>query len=373
VLKSFLNKKPLFYKKINFKTIQKSWDILRDYIKLPYVIHIVGTNGKGTTGRFLSHFLVEKNYKTLHYSSPHILEFNERIWINGNNSTNKQLNNTHQKLLKILPKNLIEKLTYFEYTTLIALYLSKNFHYLILEAGLGGEFDATNVVKNNLTLVTPIGFDHTEFLGHSIKKIATTKLKSCDDSFIISKQIYKKDIKKVKQKILKNKKEIVFKQNLPMPKKYQKLPKYLQDNLMLSLNVLDFLKIDTKGLTLPILFGRCQKLTKNITIDVGHNVLASKVLLKHFKGKKLNLIYNSYKDKKYKKILKTLKPIIKVVEIIKIKDKRVVKYNKLNKVCKNLSIKVKKYDKIQFKKKYLVFGSFKVIEKFLKKEKFDKK
>ena len=69
----------------------------------------------------------------------------------------------HHKLQSILTKELLEKLTYFEYTTLLALYLSDQEDYLVLEAGLGGEFDATNVVKNDLTIVTTLGLDHQNF------------------------------------------------------------------------------------------------------------------------------------------------------------------------------------------------------------------
>ena len=100
---SFLNKKELFYDKIDYNVILQSWNILKHHITLPYVIHIVGTNGKGSTWRYLAHILYEKKYKVLHYSSPHILEFNERIWINGKDSTNEQLESAHIKLQKILP------------------------------------------------------------------------------------------------------------------------------------------------------------------------------------------------------------------------------------------------------------------------------
>src|SRR5574344_1461603 len=82
-LKEFLEHKTLYYDKIDYSYIKKSADILLSHIKLPFTIHIVGTNGKGSTGRFLAFYLYKNGYKTLHYSSPHIKEFNERIWLNG--------------------------------------------------------------------------------------------------------------------------------------------------------------------------------------------------------------------------------------------------------------------------------------------------
>jgi dihydrofolate synthase/folylpolyglutamate synthase len=368
-LSSFLNKKELFYNKIDYNVILQSWNILKHHITLPYVIHIVGTNGKGSTGRYLAHILYEKKYKVLHYSSPHILEFNERIWINGKDSTNEQLESAHIKLQKILPINILNKLTYFEYTTLLAFVLSDSLDYLVLEAGLGGEFDATNVVKNNLSLFTTIGYDHTEFLGNTIEKIVTTKIKSCNNGYIFGKQIFQNEITKVKNKILKEKLQIPLKTNFNLPNEALNLPEYLKDNLYLALSALKYLNIDIDNFTIPRLFGRYQKLTSNITIDVGHNTLAATVLLNEFKNQKVILVYNSYKDKNYQQILENLKPIIKKVQILKINDDRMIKYVKLKQICEKLNIVVEDYKKINTKQKYLVFGSFKVVEEFLKRYK----
>ena len=364
---SFLNNKPLYYEKIDYNIVVKAWNILTSHINIPYVIHIVGTNGKGSTGRYLSHILANNGYKTLHYSSPHILKFNERIWINGDDSTTLQLNTAHQKLQNLLPKDLIDKLTYFEYTTLIALILSDNLDYIVLEAGLGGEFDATNVVTNDLTLITTIGLDHTEFLGDTIEKIAKTKMRSCDNKYILGVQV-SLDVQSAKQEVLMNKQEIKLINNIEIIKDIKKLPKYLQKNLQIVLTTLQYIKPnETFDYTLPILFGRCQHLTPNITIDVGHNSLAATVLLREFYNQKIILIYNSYKDKNYQEILQILRPIIIEVQIIIIDDNRMVKEDNLMTICNDLDINVKKYDKIDYNNQYLVFGSFKVVEEFLKK------
>ena len=78
----------------------------------------------------------------------------KRIWINGKDSTDLELDFGHEKLQNILSPELLDKLTYFEYTTLLGLLLSSERDYVVLEAGLGGEFDATNVVKNDLSVLT---------------------------------------------------------------------------------------------------------------------------------------------------------------------------------------------------------------------------
>ena len=370
---SFLKNKTLYYDKIDYEIIKLSWNILKNHIKLPFVIHIIGTNGKGSTSRFLAHYLYKKHYKVLHYSSPHIFKLNERIWINGSNSTDETLELAHIKLQDLLDKNLLAKLTYFEYMTLLALILSKDMDYILLEAGLGGEFDATNVVKNDLTLVTPIDFDHQDFLGNTIRQIASTKLRSCDTKMILSHQAHKEvydiayDIKK--NLYLKHNKKIDIK-ILKDINKYtlkKKFALYLMQNLHLAIEAIHNLQIN---LNLELfedveIFARFYKFRKNIIIDVGHNVLAAQALYEELKDKKIILIYNSYVNKDYKQILSILKPIIREIFILEIKDKRIVNKEILVKTCQELELNIKQNISFKDDEEYLVFGSFLTVEKFL--------
>lgn len=373
-LEQVLNHKTMYYEKIDFSIIKKSYEILSKYISLPYLIHIVGTNGKGSTGRFLAFYLWKKSFKTLHYSSPHILKFNERIWINGKDSKDFELNFASRKIQEYLPLKLLEKLTYFEYTTLLAFVLSDGLDYLILEAGLGGEFDATNVAPSDLSLITTIDLDHESFLGNTVKEIARTKMRSVDTKMLIGYQIHEEvyDVSKLVKKELKDEfnRDIVI-QSVKEFNKYKlnkKFANYLRTNLHLVIEVLKELKIeiDIKIFDEVKLFGRCEKIANNITIDVGHNILAAKVLVKEFENKKINLIYNSYSDKDYKQVLSILKPIIKKIIIIDIDDKRIVDKNNLLEICQNLNIIVSNIEKIEKDEEYLVFGSFLVVEKFIK-------
>ena len=293
-LEEFLKYKTLYYDKIDFSFVKSSWDKLSKKIKLPFVIHIVGTNGKGSTGRFLAHYLHKIDFKVLHYSSPHIMKFNERIWINGSDVSDEKLELAHQFLQNLFEIELLEKLTYFEYTTLLAFYLSKDFDYLVLEAGLGGEFDATNVVENNLSLITTIGLDHQSFLGNSVEEIAATKMRSVDNKMLIGYQVFDDVIKTaydVKKQILEQRKrniEIIEVKEFEKYKLNDKFASYLKRNLHLVIACLNELKIpiDTQLFDDVPLFGRCQKIASNITIDVGHNPLAATVIVKEFESKK---------------------------------------------------------------------------------------
>lgn len=372
-LSKFLEFKTLYYDKIDFSTVKSSWDLLSKKISLPFVIHIVGTNGKGSTGRFLSHYLNKSNYKVLHYSSPHIIKFNERIWINGSDVSDYDLENAHKFLQELYPINLLEKLTYFEYTTLLSFYLSKDCDYLVLEAGLGGEFDATNVVPNDLSLITTIDLDHQSFLGNTVEEIAQTKMRSVDNTMILGYQIHDSVYKtalKVKDQILSERNKKITINSINKFDKYKlnnKFASYLKRNLHLVIACLEELKIE---LNLEFfddveLFGRCQKISKNITIDVGHNPLAARVLKEEFKNKKITLIYNSYKDKDYEEVLRILKPIINKIIIIELDDKRIVSKNNLLEIIDKLNIMKEDIVKINDNEEYLVFGSFLVVEKFL--------
>ena len=372
-LEEFLKYKTLYYDKIDFSFVKSSWNKLSTKIKLPFVIHIVGTNGKGSTGRFLAHYLHKKDFKVLHYSSPHIMKFNERIWINGFDVSDENLELAHHFLQDLFEIELLEKLTYFEYTTLLAFYLSKDFDYLVLEAGLGGEFDATNVVENNLSLITTIGLDHQSFLGNTVEEIAATKMRSCDNKMLIGYQVFPEVIKtayEVKKQILEQRNreiEIIEVKDFNKYPINEKFASYLKRNLHLVIACLNELNIpiDTQLFDDVPLFGRCQKIASNITIDVGHNPLAATVIAKEFENKKITLIYNSYADKDYEEVLKILKPIIKKVVIIDLDDKRIVKKEELQKVIKQLNITNEETIKIEENEEYLVFGSFLVVEKFL--------
>lgn len=371
-LQEFLQYKTLYYDKIDFTIVHKAWKQLETNIDLPYVIHIVGTNGKGTTGRYLASYFNDIGYDVLHYSSPHIVKFNERIWINGSDVNDHTLQITHEKLLNILDKELLEKLTYFEYTTLLALFLSDKKDYIVLEAGLGGEFDATNVIQNDLSLITTIGLDHQSFLGNSVEQIALTKMKSCDKTMIIGSQVFDEvfDVARTLNDIT-----LYTLDDFDPISKIEGVPQYLQKNLQLVGAALQYLNIplDIDKFKKQQIKGRFEKLTSNIIVDVGHNPLAAQAIFEELNcnncitNNKVTLVYNSYEDKDYCEVLKVLKPSIEYVEIISIDDSRIVELEKLQKCLEKLNIEYKIFEEIDEEKNYLVFGSFLVVEEFLKK------
>jgi dihydrofolate synthase/folylpolyglutamate synthase len=375
-LEAFLAQKPLYYKEIDYNRFPKIWEKYKRSFKLPKIIHIIGTNGKGSTGRFLAHYLWKRGVDTGHYSSPHILKFNERIWINGKDVSDAELEKHHQKLCKTLAQNDLEAMSYFEYTTLLALSLFEKMHFVIMEAGLGGEYDATAVFKKDLTIVTPIGIDHESFLGKNIEQIAKTKLNAVQKFAILGKQ--QKEVYRI-AKEYSRKRGIEFfrytyfytKEEMAKARRTirnMQLPSFFVDNLLLGLTGAKFFGFDIKWREMEDLqlFGRMQKIAPNITIDVGHNPLAAKAILQSYKNRQIVLVYNSYEDKDYLQILEILKPIIKRVEILPIYNQRIEDQEKLKQAITSLSIPHDKFEGIREDENYLVFGSFSVVEEFLK-------
>lgn len=376
-LYDFLDNKPLYYTEIDYMRMPRIYEKIKQYFAVKKVIHVIGTNGKGTTGRFLATALVNRGFRVGHYTSPHILKFNERIWLDGYDVSTDILESSHQSLQALLTKQDLDSLSYFEYTTFLAMLVFDSCEYVVLEAGLGGEHDATAVFKKDLTLVTPISYDHEAFLGSDIKSIVNEKLNAIQNNAILATQnhqeVYDKaqDLKTKYQYNIYQLEDILSQEdrkNIALISEELSLVTYLEENLKLSIAALKFFSIayEVGDFKNAKLFGRLTNITENIIVDVGHNPLAASSIFKALKGKKYILVYNTYKDKDYKKILTLLKPLVSIVEIISIDDERIETSDKLQSVLKDLEIKYTFFNKIDENQKYLVFGSFAVVEEFLR-------
>lgn len=143
--------------------------------KVPGII-VAGTNGKGSVSASISAVLCEAGYKTGLYTSPHLINLNERIRINGEKIKEKELTDYIERVRSASEKSAVEP-SYFEVLTACAyLYFADNDNdFNILEVGLGGRWDATNVIKPLVSVITNISADHTEYLGDSLSEIAAEK------------------------------------------------------------------------------------------------------------------------------------------------------------------------------------------------------
>ncbi len=327
------------------------------HLNIPPVIHVAGTNGKGSTIAYIKAGLESKGDKVHVFTSPHLINITERIQIAGKIISKKYFELLLAECIKINDR---EELSFFELITAVAfLAFSRNkADWTILEVGLGGRLDSTNVIKkSHLSIITPIALDHQEFLGSKIKKIALEKggIIKENSNLVISKQpssalkvlkkisknrncditIYGRDYKNKKNKktflYSTNEKKIIF--PLPLLKGSHQI-----DNATVAITALRKLNCRKKNLidALTNVYwpGRLQKIEKGkfspknlgidgkIFIDGGHNASAGVSLSKWIKFQKKEskfyIIIGMMKNKNIEKFLKPLNSYINKLVAINI-------------------------------------------------------
>lgn len=178
---SYINDKEKFGSRLGLDSIGKLLEFLGNPQDRLKIIHIAGTNGKGSTSSYISNCLIEAGYNVGLFTSPFLERFNERIQINGKDIPDEDLGLITSLIKKAADKMVEEGLehpTTFEIVTAIAFayYAERSPDYVVLEVGLGGRFDSTNIIKTSLaSVITTIDFDHIKELGDTLGKIAYQK------------------------------------------------------------------------------------------------------------------------------------------------------------------------------------------------------
>lgn len=309
-------------------------------------IHIAGTNGKGSCTEVISNILINQGYKVGKFLSPHLIRYNERISIDNKEITDLQIENLIielQPLIEEYNKKEEKKVTFFELITIMALlYFYRNdVDFVVLEVGLGGLYDCTNIVTNVIaSIITSIGYDHMSILGDTLEKIAYQKagiikknsyciINSTDESI---NNIFINECKRKNNKLyIVNLEDI---KNYKYTNKYQYFDyKNLKNlctnlkgrvqiaNVCLCLEVIFILKklgyklsikSIRKGLKTIIHKGRMEEVSKKplIIFDGAHNEPAIKKLQEniemYYKDKKRLYIISILKSKDYAKMLKLI-------------------------------------------------------------------
>ena len=149
-------------------------DVLKNPEEKFVSIHVGGTNGKGSTSHIISSILQEAGYKVGLYTSPHLKNFTERVRINGEEISEKYVADFITKNILFLKK---QQLSFFEMTVGLAFdyFASQKVDIAIVEVGLGGRLDSTNIISPEVSVITNIGYDHTQFLGDTLPEIAFEK------------------------------------------------------------------------------------------------------------------------------------------------------------------------------------------------------
>lgn len=528
-IKEFLQNRPIYYKKIDYERFPRAYAAIKDKIPLKNVIQIIGTNGKGSTGRFLANAIAAAGFSVGHYTSPHVFKLNERIYLGGRiaqspvfalnsdasnfkneqnsasasnftekqnsakmqnfanrensaskisisnlqnsttqnlhseqnsalqsfvsttqnfcskhnfiaqnsidtqnsastqnlwnsqdlklsseqnlklspeqnfksplrsnfksaqssppislgrDATDEELDFAHEFLQESLPAEFKNSLSYFEYLTLAAAVLFRDCDYCVIEAGMGGEFDATSSFGRMLSLFTPIGTDHLGMLGQNLEQIAHTKLITMDKEAILSDEMGEVPLRIARQIAEQKGTRLGFASDfLDASQRAQiaefcahnNLPKFQISNLALALAAMKFLNLKFEISQLPPLNlrGRMEVLAPNLRVDVGHNELAAqqvaREIIEIYRGKKIVLIYNAFADKDVAAVLRTLVPVVERVEIFsyEVADREMAA-EAIIRALDALKIPHSPFrGELRADEEYLVFGSFHLVENFI--------
>ena len=517
-IKEFLQNRPIYYKKIDYERFPRAYAAIKDKIPLKNVIQIIGTNGKGSTGRFLANAIAAAGFSVGHYTSPHVFKLNERIYLGGRiaqipvfalnsdasnfkneqnsasasnftekqnsakmqnfanrensasqisisnlqnsttqnlhseqnsalqsfvsttqnsidtqnsasiqnlwnsqdlkssseqnfnfspeqnfksplrsnfksaqsslpislgrDATDEELDFAHEFLQANLPAEFKDSLSYFEYLTLAAAVLFRDCDYCVIEAGMGGEFDATSSFGRTLSLFTPIGTDHLGMLGQNLEQIAHTKLITMDKEAILSDEMSEVPLRIAQQIAEQKGTNLRFAAELLSESEqaqiaefcaHNNLPKFQISNLALALAAMKFLNLKFEIPQLPPLNlrGRMEVLAPNLRVDVGHNELAAqqvaREIIEIYRGRKIVLIYNAFADKDVAAVLRALAPVVERVEIFnyEVADREMAA-EAITRALDALKIPHSPFrGELRAEEEYLVFGSFHLVENFI--------
>ncbi|WNC73503.1 bifunctional tetrahydrofolate synthase/dihydrofolate synthase [Thalassotalea psychrophila] len=369
------------------------------------IITVSGTNGKGTTCAFIENALQSEGHSVAVYSSPHIEKFNERLRINNVLVDDKSL---------IAAFNRIEQtrqeisLTYYEYTTLAALLIAEQVkpEYLILEVGLGGRLDATNVIDTDVAVITSIDLDHQAFLGDTREAIGyekvgiargNTPLVIGDLDIPLSVKNYCNEIGCLTK--IRNKDFHLFSEGLANAWQWQSedtllknlpVPFIPRDNVATALMVLSELGIDLNSkqvshwINTTKLAGRTEivKSEPLVVLDVGHNPHAARYLNKFVKANqqgKVHAITAMLNDKDIQGTLSEMFDCVDFWYVSSLSVPRGAKQEKLSQILKDANINCNSFDNVvdayrialanaNNNDMILIFGSFFTVAKIKKSE-----
>lgn len=307
-------------------------------------IHVAGTNGKGSTCSVASSILIDSGLKVGLYTSPHIKDFNERIRVNGIAITDDELIEYAEKLLPIAEEM---DATFFEITTVMAFmyFADMGVRVAVIETGMGGRFDSTNIINPKVCVITDIDMDHEEFLGDTIEKIAFEKAGIIKPNTpIITTNVAENVLGIIREKATKVNAELIL-SNMQINDEIKKTirNKFISHsfikNYSASLKACEVYLgngISTEIQTKAIgnieknsgYFARLQLINNDpyCILDISHSVAAAKNLVESlqstFKDKKWTVILALMNDKDYRGIIDELAVIADLMILTQVENER---------------------------------------------------
>ncbi len=345
--------------KLELDTILNILRFLNNPQKNYNIVHVAGTNGKGSTATYIASILQTAGFKTGVYTSPHLVRFNERFTVNGRQICDQDVVKAYEAVHRVdMGKR---KATFFEIATAMAFYYfsQEKVDWAVIETGMGGRFDATNIAIPKVSVITNLSIEHTDYLGNTISALAKEKGGIIKPHTPVITGVSQPSGLKVLKDLAKKKSSPFFEYKkdfsarkttgkdtydytgihqqfaslaIPLPGAHQK------ENMSLAIAACEVIfeqlkRKDKKriltqdivrhGLSIAKWPGRLEHVRENplVILDGAHNLHASKVLKNHLlsslNGKKLTLVVGILDDKPYEKMLANLVPCAQRVIITK--------------------------------------------------------
>ncbi|MBI2079364.1 bifunctional folylpolyglutamate synthase/dihydrofolate synthase [Candidatus Micrarchaeota archaeon] len=344
------------------KKLMQYWDKPHQKYK---IILVAGTNGKGSVTSYISSILKEAGYKVGSYYSPHVVRYNERFRINGKMISNKEFKKYEKEVLKYAKKN---QLTFFEALTGIAFkyFADKDVDWAVVEVGLGGRLDATNIADAAISVITNVELEHTDVLGKTIGEITFEKagiLKkgigitgATGKALVVIKENAGK--RGVRLKVLN---EDFFAKDIKADSKSTKfnyigedfytgletalIGRYQASNAALAVAAVEQIGVEgeaiRKGLKKAENLGRLQLIRRKplVIADAAHNVHGIKGLIENlslFDYENLILVFGVMEDKNWREMIELIAPHSKLMIVNQPKIERAADPKEIEKVASKL-------------------------------------
>ncbi len=363
--------------KLGLESISKLMEYMGNPHKKLRFVHVAGTNGKGSTTSFISNILISSGYKTGIFTSPYIQRFTERIKIDNKEIEPEELTSIIEFVkgkIDFMVDEGLDSPTEFEIITAVAIeyFYRKNCDIVVLEVGLGGRYDSTNVIESpEISVITTISLDHTDRLGNTIAEIAYQKagiIKPHCDTIIYPQ---KPEAEKVFEEVCKSQNSVLHKTNLQtlVLKEYctegqlfdykdyknlniKLLGEHQMYNAALAIDACEILsnkgyKIEynniREGISKTTWPGRLEIINKNplILIDGAHNYEGGQALNaaldKYFADKNKIFIVGFLRDKEYQKTMELLAEKAKLIITVTPNNERALKSSELADILKQYS------------------------------------
>jgi dihydrofolate synthase/folylpolyglutamate synthase len=330
--------------KLGLENIQRLIAELHVDLGRARVIHVAGTNGKGSVCAMIDSILRARQYRTGLFTSPHLVTFRERIRVNGEMISEDAVANG-LTTIRDLVRDWDPHPTFFEVTTALGLkyFTEAKIDVAILETGLGGRLDATNAVQSDVSVITSIALDHQQWLGQSLREIATEKAGIIKPGIpVVSATQRPQAEKEIRARAAECQAPLQF-----VNDSYQKTPislsgEYQKQNAALAIAAVRAAKIDiddsaiARGLASVDWSARFQRWDARTIIDSAHNPAAARVLAQtwreSFGDQRASLILAILSDKDLRGICEALAPIADYVLLPKIRSERATPPDELVKI-----------------------------------------